>query len=234
MTISRYLLLILLICMTANVFAKSALIIVDMQNCFVAGDDPNVNSLPVAGGMDIVSGINAIQGQFDEVIATYDWHPEDHVSFAKSHEGANPFETIQIESSKGLMEQALWPVHCVQNTKGAELVADLETEYITKRIYKGDHMDIDSYSGFFDNARLGQTELDAYLKSKGITDIYVVGLAADFCVKFTSIDGAFLNYKTYFVEDLTKAVFPDQLEESTLKELRNEGVKIINSSEIFN
>ena len=229
MTIFKLASLFLFIISSSIVHAKSALIIVDMQNCFVPGEDSKVHSLPVNGGMDIVPGINHIQEKFDYVVATKDWHPAGHVSFASSHKGMKPFENKTLKD--GLV-QTLWPDHCVANTKGAEFVTGLETNSIDKIIYKGDNRHVDSYSGFFDNARKGVTELDSYLKGKGVTEIYVVGLAADFCVKFTSIDGAFLKYDTYFIKDLTKAVFPDNLEESTYSQLRANGVKIISSSEI--
>lgn len=221
--------ILFLMSLSLSALAKSALIVVDMQNCFVQGKDQKVHSLPVNGGMDIVPGINALYEKVDLVVATKDWHTADHVSFASQHEGKNPYEQVELEG--GVM-QTLWPDHCVQNTLGAEFVKGLQTEGINKIIYKGNHSHVDSYSGFFNNARLGKTELDEYLKSHGVTDIYVVGLAADFCVKFTSLDGAELKYNTYFVKDLTKAVFPEKLEVSTYQKLKEVGVKIITSSEI--
>ena len=212
-------------------FAKSALIIVDMQNCFINGEDKSVHSLPVNGGKSLIKTINEIQEKvkFDMVVATKDWHTADHISFASQHEGKKPYDVVTLP---GNIKQTLWPDHCVQNTLGAEFVAGLETKNINKIIYKGDHQSIDSYSGFFDNGKQSQTELDSYLKENKVTELYVVGLAADFCVKFTSLDGAMLKYNTHFVKDLTKAVFPDKLEESTYSELRKAGVKIISSNEI--
>ncbi len=214
---------------TANSKAtKSALIIVDMQNCFVSGEDKTVHSLAVNGGRDIVKGINQFQDKFDLIVATYDWHPAGHVSFASSHD-KKPFTEIELEDGT---KQALWPDHCVQNTKGAELIPELNQTKITKRVYKGSHKRVDSYSGFFDNAKKGFTDLDEYLKANSVTDVYVVGLAADFCVKFTALDSIFLKYNTYFVKDLTKAVFPENIEISTYKALREAGVEILESSSV--
>lgn len=218
----------LVISLTSTAFGKSALIIVDMQNCFVDGEDTKVHSLPVKGGLSLVSKINKFQKNFDVVVATYDWHPINHVSFASQHENKKPFESIELEDGT---IQALWPDHCVQGTKGAELLKGLDTNKITKKIFKGDHAGVDSYSGFFNNNKSSHTELNEYLQSEKVTDIYVVGLAADFCVKFTSLDGASLKYNTYFVEDLTKAVFPDNIEKSTYVELRKNNVNIINSNQ---
>lgn len=221
--------IVLLAIFSTESFAKSALIIVDMQNCFVPGEDKAVHSLPVNGGKDIIPGINSIQSKFDFVVATKDWHTSDHVSFASQHNGKNPYDTVTLENG---INQTLWPDHCVENSKGAEFVPGLQTSEIDKIIFKGNDPHVDSYSGFFDNAKLGKTDLDEYLKKNQVTEIYVVGLAADFCVKFTSLDGAELKYKTYFVKDLTKAVFPDDIEVSTYEKLREAGVNIIESSEI--
>ena len=229
MKLLNFYIIIFLVLLQSSVQAKSALIIVDMQNCFINGDDPIIHSLPVEGGEEIVEGINSIQDKFDLVVATKDWHTADHISFASQHEGKNVYEKVLLD---GGIEQTLWPEHCVQNTPGADFVKGLDVSKIDKTILKGNDSHIDSYSGFFDNARLGKTELDGYLKMNNVTEIYVVGLAADFCVKFTSLDGADLNYKTYFIKDLTKAVFPDQIEQSTYKVLKSRGVKIISSEEI--
>ncbi len=219
---------LMLLLSTSAVFAKSALIIVDMQNCFVPGDDKATHSLPVQGGLDIVKGINKIQKKFDIVVATKDWHPANHVSFASNHEGKEVFTPVTLEDGTS---QVLWPDHCIPNTKGSEFVSGLKTRRIKKVIYKGQDPGVDSYSGFMNNNKKDMTELDSYLKAQGITEIYVVGLAADYCVKFTALDGAFLGYKTYFIKDLTKAVDPSKLNE-VYNELEQSNVNIISAENI--
>jgi len=213
---------------SSSVFAKSALIIVDMQNCFVAGEDKSIHSLAVKDASDLVPLINKIQSKFDLVVATKDWHPANHVSFASSHINAKPFTSTQLENGQ---TQALWPDHCVQNTKGSDFVSGLNTKNISKVIYKGQDTHVDSYSGFMDNNKNDMTQMHKYLKKQNITELYVVGLAADYCVKFTAIDGAQLGYKTYFVRDLTKAVDPSDLSK-LYKSLSKNSVKIISSKEI--
>lgn len=215
-----------LISMTA--YSKSALIIVDMQNCFVAGQDQSIHSLAVKGGKKLISKINEIQSKFDLVVATKDWHPADHVSFASNHNEGKVFTSIELSNGA---TQALWPDHCVQNTKGSNFVDGLNTKNISKIIYKGQDTHVDSYSGFMNNNKKDMTEMHSYLKQEQVTDVYVVGLAADYCVKFTALDGASLGYNTYFVKDLTKAVDPSKLE-SLYKTLNDKKVKVISSKDI--
>lgn len=210
--------------------SKSALIIVDMQNSFVEGDDPNVHSLAVQGGRELIPAINALQAKFDLIVATQDWHPQNHGSFASQYPDKQPFDITTLSG----VEQILWPDHCVQNTQGAEFVPHLDTARIQHITQKGTNPLVDSYSGFKDNNSHAYTDLNDYLKSHSVSDIYVAGLAADFCVKFTAIDGAELGYTTYFVQDLTKAVNPS---ESNLKqlyaELTQHGVQVIHSEQIL-
>lgn len=226
----------MLICLLAftNSFAKtennekSALIIIDMQNCFVPGKDKRIHSLPVVGGHKIIKGINSLQKKFDLVIATKDWHPDNHMSFASNHQGKKPFESIELKNNK---EQTLWPDHCVPGTKGADFANGLDTSKIQDIIYKGINPNVDSYSGFYDNFKSSQTILHKYLKKKGVKKIYIVGLAADYCVKFTALDGVDLGYETYIIEDMTKAVFPQKIQ-SEYEKMREIGVKIIKSAEL--
>ncbi len=220
---------LLLLILPNMAFAKRALIIVDMQKCFVPGPDKMVNSLPVKGGNAIVAGINNLQKKFDLVVATKDWHPKKHGSFASQHAGKNPFEMSLL----GGIDQMLWPDHCTQGSEGAEFIDALDTKKIAHISLKGTNPKVDSYSGFLDNNKTTKTDLDDYLKAKGVTSIYVVGLAADYCVKATAIDGANFNYKTYFVKDLTKAVDPrvENLKK-VYSELEENKVNIISSSEI--
>jgi nicotinamidase/pyrazinamidase len=200
-----------------------------MQECFVPGSDSVVHSLPVQGGNEIVAGINQLQEKFDLVVATKDWHPKDHGSFASQYPDKSPFEMTVL----GGVDQVLWPDHCVQNTAGAEFIAGLNTDKIAHTTLKGLDPEVDSYSGFRDNNKSAVTDLDQYLKSKDVDEIYVVGLAADYCVKATAIDGASLAYKTYFIEDLTEAVDPSKENmEKIYAELKTAGVNIISSDKI--
>ena len=156
-----------------------ALIIVDVQNDFCPG-----GALPVPEGDRVVEVINRIQPGFDLVVATQDWHPADHGSFAANHPGRRPGEQIELAG----LPQILWPVHCVQGTPGAELHPGLDRSRIARVFRKGTDPSVDSYSGFFDNGRRASTGLGEYLKDQGVTDVYVCGLATDYCVKATALD----------------------------------------------
>jgi nicotinamidase/pyrazinamidase len=174
-----------------------ALIVVDLQNDFVPG-----GSLSVPQGDAIVPLVNVLMTRFKHVIATQDWHPSDHGSFAANHAGKNIGEIIQLEG----LDQMLWPTHCVQNTHGAHFVPNLETHFFTQIVQKGTDKNVDSYSGFFDNGHRRATHLGDALKEQGITDVYVLGLATDYCVKFTTLDACQLGFKTFFIEDAIRGV----------------------------
>ena len=174
-----------------------ALIIVDMQNDFLQG-----GKLAVHGGNEIISIINKIQGKFDLVVATQDWHPNDHRSFASQHQGKNVYEKIDLLG----MEQILWPDHCIQGTFGAEISSDLSQNRIEAIFRKGMNKNIDSYSGFFDNGKLKCTGLGDFFKGREINEVYVCGLAADYCVYYTAKDALELGFKTFIIENATKAI----------------------------
>ena len=174
-----------------------ALIIVDMQNDFLQG-----GKLAVHGGNEIISIINKIQGKFDLVVATQDWHPNDHRSFASQHQGKNVYEKIDLLG----MEQILWPDHCIQGTFGAEISSDLSQNRIEAIFRKGMNKNIDSYSGFFDNGKLKCTGLGDFFKGREISEVYVCGLAADYCVYYTAKDSLELGFKTFIIENATKAI----------------------------
>ncbi len=197
-----------------------ALVIIDMQNDFVPG-----GSLAVAGGDEIVPIINKLQQKFELVIATQDWHPEDHSSFATNHPGKKEFETIMLDG----MEQILWPVHCVQNSSGAEFHPELHSERIEAIFRKGTNKEIDSYSGFYDNAHLKSTGLSGYLKDKGVNSLYFCGLAADFCVYYSVIDALKEGFEAILIEDATKAI-SDKGFANAKKSILHAGGKIISSS----
>src|SRR5699024_9956074 len=199
-----------------------ALILIDVQNDFIPG-----GSLAVPEGNKVVEIANKIQGNFDLILATQDWHPENHISFAKNHEGKKEFEEIKL----GDLNQTLWPNHCVQNTKGAEFHPDLKTDKIEAIFRKGTDPKIDSYSAFFDNAHLKNTGLSGYLKEKGVKTIYFMGLAGDICVYFSIKDALDFGFDCVMIEDGSKPLnaetFAKQKEELTAK-----GVKYINSEEL--
>jgi nicotinamidase/pyrazinamidase len=166
-----------------------ALILVDIQNDFLPG-----GALAVADGDKIIPVLNRIQREFSLVVATQDWHPGNHGSFAMNHPGKNVFEQIDLNG----LPQTLWPAHCVQNTKGAELAGALERERIAKIFPKGTDAAIDSYSGFFDNGHRKSTGLGEWLKGRGASEIYVCGLATDYCVKFTALDAVAAGFRDPF------------------------------------
>ncbi|HEU5162417.1 MAG TPA: bifunctional nicotinamidase/pyrazinamidase [Thermoanaerobaculia bacterium] len=176
---------------------KTALIIVDVQNDFIPG-----GALPTRGGDQVVPVINALQPRFDLRVATQDWHPRDHGSFASNHPGRRPGERIEL----GGLPQVLWPDHCVQESWGARFHPDLDMSRVDEIIRKGTDPEIDSYSGFFDNGRRKATGLEAWLRARDVTDVYVTGLATDYCVLWTARDALDLGFRVHVVEDACRGV----------------------------
>lgn len=174
-----------------------ALILVDLQNDFCAN-----GALEVPEGNAVIPIANQLIPQFELVIATQDWHPADHKSFAANHLFRQPGMVIDLHG----LSQVLWPIHCVQESYGAQFVKELNTEGIHKIFQKGTDAEIDSYSGFFDNGKRKATGLGDYLKEQGVTEVYVLGLATDYCVKFTTLDALELGFKTYLIEDACRGV----------------------------
>jgi nicotinamidase/pyrazinamidase len=169
-----------------------ALIIVDLQNDFLPG-----GALPVPHGDEVIPLANELQRQFDLVVATKDWHPLDHGSFAANHPCKKPGDRIILDG----IEQILWPVHCVQNTVGAEFAPSFDTSRIPHVFHKGIDPKIDSYSTFFDNAHRRHTGLAHYLEKRGVKDIYLMGLALDYCVKYSTLDARQLGLNTHVIVD---------------------------------
>ncbi len=165
----------------------TALILVDIQNDFLPG-----GALAVASGDQVIPIANDLMRQFPVVVATQDWHPANHGSFAASHPGRVPFEEIELRG----LRQTLWPVHCVQGSAGANLAATLERDRITRIFTKGTQPEVDSYSGFFDNGRQHQTGLAGWLQAHAIDTVHICGLATDYCVKFTALDAVHLGLRT--------------------------------------
>ncbi len=177
--------------------ANHALIVIDVQNDFCPG-----GALAVAGGADIVPGINALMGDFAAVVMTQDWHPSDHLSFASQHPGKSPMEMTDMPYGP----QVLWPDHCVQGSSGAEFHPDLNVTRADLIIRKGFRREIDSYSAFFENDHVTPTGLEGYLRTRGIDTLTMVGLATDFCVNYSAVDAARLGFAVTVRQDLARAI----------------------------
>lgn len=201
----------------------NALIIVDVQNDFLYG-----GALAVTEGDTIIPVINKFQAKFELVVATQDWHPSDHESFASQHAGNNVFDQINLNG----LPQVLWPDHCVQQTKGAEFSSELNKIKIETIFRKGMEKNIDSYSGFFDNGKKKATGMGAYLKGRGVSSIFVAGLAADYCVYFTALDGLELGFQSTIITDATKAIDSNDFA-SKLEFFKSKGGKEIRSEEMI-
>lgn len=203
---------------------SKALVLVDLQNDFCPG-----GALAVPEGDEVIEIANRMQKHFELVVATQDWHPADHGSFAAHHEGKEPGQVIDLHG----LEQVLWPVHCVQDTPGAELVAGLETERITKIFQKGTDPTVDSYSGFYDNDHRNSTGLSEFLREREILDVYILGLATDYCVKFTTIDARRDGFSAYLIQDGCRAVELNPGDgEAAVEEMRRNGVAVLQSGQI--
>jgi len=192
-----------------------ALIVVDLQIDFCPG-----GKLAVADGDQIVEPINALMPNYDTVILTQDWHPADHTSFADNHQGAAPFSLTQMPYGP----QVLWPAHCVMGTTGAQFHPDLHQDHADLILRKGFHAKIDSYSAFFENDRKTTTGLEGYLRSRGITQLSIVGLAHDFCVAWSAVDAARLGFETTVIESACRAIDLDGSLTAARDTMRKAGV----------
>ncbi|MEM7370361.1 MAG: bifunctional nicotinamidase/pyrazinamidase [Bacteroidota bacterium] len=203
----------------------NCLILVDIQNDFVPG-----GSLAVKEGDQIIPLVNRLMESFDLILATQDWHPADHKSFAANHPEGQIGQQIELDG----LPQVLWPVHCVQESFGAELVAGLHTSHIQHIFHKGTDMDIDSYSGFFDNGQRKSTGLGNFLKEKQVEQVYIVGLATDYCVKATALDAQNLGFRTYVIEDACRGVNLQEGDVSkALNEMQQAGISLIQSQDLL-
>ena len=198
------------------------LVIIDLQNDFIPG-----GALEVPEGDKIIPVINRLQEKFDLVIATQDWHPQNHMSFASNHQGKEPFDTIKWHS----MDQILWPDHCVQNTKGAEFHPELDTQKVEAFFRKGMDKSIDSYSGFYDNGHEKNTGLAGYLRERNANDLYFCGLAADVCVTFSIQDAIKEGFVTTLIEDATRPIDSEKFKKIK-EELTGKDCKIITANDI--
>lgn len=201
-----------------------ALILVDLQYDFMPG-----GSLPVARGDEVVAIANRLLPHFSNIVATQDWHPRDHKSFAVNNPGTEVGQVIQVAGAP----QVMWPAHCVQETRGAELHADLDRSKVTEVIRKGMDPAIDSYSGFFDNNKQKPTGLLEWLRSRWIEQVYILGLATDFCVKYTALDARALGFDVKLIEDGCRAVELKAGDgERAIAEMRGLGCAVIDSGSI--
>ncbi len=198
-----------------------ALIVVDVQNDFLPG-----GALAVPDGDQVIPVINRILGGYELVVATQDWHPPGHESFASQHEGRAPGEVIDLHG----LDQVLWPDHCVQGSPGAAFASTLEQGAVARVFRKGQDAQVDSYSGFFDNGRRGDTGLADWLREQGVTAVDVVGLATDYCVKFTALDAAEQGFATRLVEDACRGVNLQPGDDAkAVQAMREAGIEILGS-----
>ncbi len=201
-----------------------ALLVVDMQNDFMPGGPlgvPNANQL--------IPIINSLTMKFAIVIATKDWHPADHVSFATNHAKKKPGDYVEVKG----MQQLLWPPHCVQHTKGAELAPGLNKERICSLVFKGTDKWIDSYSAFYDNAHLRSTGLDHYLHSRLVTQVYICGVATDYCVLYSTLDALQTQLEIFVITDACRGIDVKPKDtERALATMKQKGARLIISDEI--
>lgn len=193
----------------------NALIIVDIQHDFLPG-----GALAVPHGGEIIDVINRIQADYDLVVATQDWHPAGHKSFASSHPGRKPYELIDLHG----LPQTLWPDHCVQGTAGAALSEALDTKRIEAIFRKGMDVEIDSYSGFFDNGRRKATGLAGFLHDRNVSSVDVCGLAADYCVFFTAMDALDAGFSAVILDHASRAIDPVEYEAKKAEFLQKGGL----------
>ncbi|MBW3544421.1 MAG: bifunctional nicotinamidase/pyrazinamidase [Bacteroidetes bacterium] len=199
-----------------------ALLIIDIQNDFLPG-----GALAVPEGDQIIDVTNQLQQHFELVVATQDWHPAGHQSFATSHTGLKPFEQIDLHG----LPQVLWPEHCLQGSPGAAFSPALEMERVEAIFRKGTDPEIDSYSGFFDNGHRKSTALASYLHGRDITQVYLAGLAADYCVYFTAKDALEAGFKTFVIEDATRAIDQEGWQKAK-EDLKSQGAKFCLSQQL--
>jgi nicotinamidase/pyrazinamidase len=198
-----------------------ALLLIDLQHDFLPG-----GALAVADADAVVPLARALQGHFDVVVASQDWHPADHGSFAANHPDGTVYDVIELHG----LPQVLWPIHCVQGSRGADLVDGLEPDHI---VQKGTDPRVDSYSAFFDNGHRQDTGLNDWLKARGVDRVYVMGLATDYCVKFSALDAVACGFETYLIEDGCRGVeaSPGDVE-AAMNALREAGVRIVRSKDL--
>lgn len=200
--------------------AQTALLVIDVQNDFCPG-----GQLAVTDGDQVVAPINKMIDRADHVVLTQDWHPKGHASFASSHEGRSPFETMDVSYGP----QTLWPDHCVQGTAGAAFHAELQTQAAQMIIRKGFRASVDSYSAFFENDKTTVTGLHGYLQGRGVQHVVLAGLATDYCVAYSALDAAALGYQVQVVLPACRAIDLDGSLAAAAQEMTAAGVQLIDS-----
>ena len=198
--------------------------VIDVQPTFMPGGE-----LPVADGNTIIPVINQLLRRFQHAFATQDWHPQNHGSFASNQPGHEPGDVIELAG----MPQVLWPDHCVQSSRGAEFHRDLDMTRVARVFRKGTDPQIDSYSGFFDNGHRKATGLGDYLRDQAVTDVYIMGLATDYCVRWSALDSLALGFRTFVIDDGCRGVElkPGDVD-AAREEMRRAGVTIVQSGDI--
>jgi nicotinamidase/pyrazinamidase len=204
--------------------ATDVLLVIDLQNDFCPG-----GALSVAAGDEIVPLVNSLGGRFSHVVLTQDWHPRGHISFASAHSGAQPYGAIDAPYGS----QALWPDHCVQGTHGAEVNPGLSIDHAELILRKGFRAEIDSYSAFLENDHSTPTGLAGYLRERGLRRLFLCGLAYDFCVRHTAIDGTALDFECFVIQDACRAVNLPGTVEAADQAFAEAGVRRIDSADIF-
>lgn len=211
--------------MTTSKKTRKALLLVDIQNDFLPG-----GALPAPDGDRVVPVANRLMPYFSLVVASQDWHPEDHGSFASQHEGKEPGDHVEL----GGLDQILWPDHCIQGTEGAEFHPDLNTEGIDKFFHKAVDPEIDSYSAFYDNGHKRSTGLGEWLKEQEIEHLYVVGIATDYCVLFSAKDARQLGFEVTVVEDGVAGIEMEEGDvEDALEQMAQMGVEIVPADKVI-
>jgi len=209
--------------MTMKPKADSALLVVDIQNSFTPG-----GSLAVNKGDEIIPLVNRLARRFDNVVLTQDWHPADHISFASSHPGKQPFELIDLPYGR----QVLWPDHCVQGSDGAALHEGVDIPHAQLIIRKGFNRHVDSYSAFLEADRVTKTGLDGYLASRGIRTVYIAGLATDFCVAWTALDARKFGLDAIVIEDACRAIDTNGSLAAAWRDMEAAGVKRMHAHQL--
>jgi nicotinamidase/pyrazinamidase len=204
--------------------STDCLLVVDMQNDFMPG-----GALAVPRGDEIVALVNRIAANFAVAVLTQDWHPAGHASFASSHAGRKPYETIRLAYG----EQVLWPDHCVQGTSGAAFHAGLHIPHAQLVIRKGHHRKVDSYSAFLEADRNTKTGLDGYLKSRGVKRVFCVGLATDFCVAWTAMDARRFGLQAVVIEDACRAIDTGGSLAAAWQGMQQAGVRRLSSAAVL-
>jgi nicotinamidase/pyrazinamidase len=202
---------------------NDVLLVVDIQNDFCPG-----GGLAVPCGHEVVPVINSLAGKFAHVVLTQDWHPRGHLSFASSHAGKQPFETIDVHYGK----QILWPDHCVQGTSGADFHAGLSITHAELILRKGHHRNIDSYSAFYENDRRTKTGLAGYLRERGVTRVFLAGLAFDFCVRYSAEDARREGFEAVVLEDACRSIDVEGSAAATRKQLESLGIRCISAGDL--